>query len=303
MLGNGSGKNRNKAEGGNRRLIKWRSILLSTGEISLAQHLNELGKRVHAGAEIRLNDIQADSGAGMGAFENIHGFDLPSKFAETLNANAAKYYGVAFVEFVRHLIDKRQEIIPMLKECETAFTKATLSDQANGQVRRVASRFSLIAAGGELAANWNITDWPPGESMQAAMTCFKAWLQAFGGEGNREERAMIEQVRHFLESHGEARFTDIGRANADDSHAPKTLQRAGFREKEGDVEEFFCFPEVFKTEICKGFDYRAVARLLIDRGYMKPGDGSNLATKKRLPGGGMQRMFHILPTIWESEND
>ncbi len=304
MLGNGSGKNRNKAEGGNRRLIKWRSILLSTGEISLAQHLNELGKRVHAGAEIRLNDIQADSGAGMGAFENIHGFELPSRFAETLNANAAKYYGVAFVEFVKHLIDKRQEIIPMLKECETAFTKATLSDQASGQVRRVASRFSLIAAGGELATNWGITGWQPGEAMQAGITCFKAWLQAFGGEGNREERAMIEQVGHFLELHGEARFTDSDRANADDNHAPKTLNRAGFREKnhEGEL-EFFCLPEVFKAEICKGFDSRAVARLLIERGYMKPGDGRNLATKKRLPGCGMQRVFHILPTIWSSQND
>ena len=140
--------------------------------------------------------------------------------------------------------------------------------------------------------------------MQAAVTCFKAWLQAFGGEGNKEERAMIEQVRHFLELHGEARFTDSDRANADDSHAPKTLNRASFREKnhEGEL-EFFCLPEVFKTEICKGFDSRSVARLLIDRGCMKPGDGRNLATKKRLPGCGMQRVFHILPAIWSSQND
>lgn len=304
MLGNGSGKNRNKADGGNRKLIKWRTLLLSSGEISLQQHANEAGKRVHAGVEIRLCDVAADAGAGMGVFENIHGYGLPSKFAETLNANAAKHYGVSFVEFIKHLIAKREEVIPMLRECEAAFTRATLTEQASGQARRVAGRFSLIAAGGELASAWGVTGWPPGEAIQAAITCFKAWLQGFGGESNKEERLMIEQVRHFLELHGEGRFTDCDRANADDSHAPKTLNRVGFREKnpEGELEYFF-LPEIFKMEVCQGFDHRAVARLLIDKGCMKPGDGRNLATKKRLPGCGIQRVFHILPTIWNEQND
>lgn len=155
----------------------------------------------------------------------------------------------------------------------------------------------------ELATDWGITGWQPGEAMQAAITCFKAWLQAFGGEGNREEWAMIDQVRHFLELHGEARFTDIGRTVVDDNHTPRTMNKAGFREKntEGNL-EYYCYPEVFKAEVCKGFDYRAVARLLIDRGFMKS-DGKNLQPKVNLPGEGRKRVFHILPTIWGDEND
>ncbi len=306
MLGNGTGKNRNKADGGNRKLIKWRTLLLSSGEISLQQHANEAGKRVHTGAEIRLSDVGADAGAGMGAFENIHGYELPSKFAETLNANAARYYGVAFVEFIKHLITAREEVIPMLKECEAAFTKATLTEQASGQARRVASRFSLIAAGGELATRMGITGWVPGEAMRASIVCFEAWLKTFGGQGNKEERAMIEQVQSFLAAHGESRFSDRARCVLDENHSPKTLVRVGFREGGGiDPVQYYVYPTAFRDEVCKGHDYRSIAKLLVDRGYMKAGEGRNLAPKIRgLPGhSDPVRMYHITHKIWEYEND
>ena len=115
---------------------------------------------------------------------------------------------------------------------------------------------------------------------------------------------MIEQVRHFLELHGEARFTDVKRPNVLEDHAPRTLNKAGFREIiDGEQVEYYCYPEVFKTEICKGFDHRAVARLLIERGFMKGGEGRNLQAKIRLPGEGSRRVFHVLPTTWSSQDD
>jgi uncharacterized protein (DUF927 family) len=304
MLANGAAKVRANVTGGARSTAKWRLLFLSAGELSLAQHVAESGKKTPAGAELRMADIPADAGQGLGCFENLHGFENGHEFAKALGAAVNKYYGTAFPAFIESVLKHRETLRESLFDARQTFEKATLTQAASGQAQRVAARFALAGAAGELATGWGITGWQPGASMQAAITCFKAWLQAFGGEGNKEERAMIEQVRHFLELHGEARFTDSDRANADDSHAPKTLNRAGFREKnhEGEL-EFFCLPEVFKTEICKGFDSRSVARLLIDRGCMKPGDGRNLATKKRLPGCGMQRVFHILPTIWSSQND
>ncbi|MBX3616834.1 DUF927 domain-containing protein [Nitrosomonas sp.] len=304
MLANGAAKVRANVSGGARNTAKWRLLFLSAGELSLAQHVAEAGKKTPAGAELRMADIPADAGQGLGCFENLHGFENGHEFSKALNAAVNKHYGTAFPAFIEHVLKHRETLRESLFNARQKFEKATLTQAASGQAQRVAARFALAGAAGELATDWDITGWLPGEAMQAAITCFKAWLQAFGGEGNKEERAMIEQVRHFLELHGEARFTDSDRANADDSHAPKTLNRAGFREKnhEGEL-EFFCLPEVFKTEICKGFDSRSVARLLIDRGCMKPGDGRNLATKKRLPGCGMQRVFHILPTIWGSPND
>ena len=306
MLGNGCGKVRANANGGARNQATWRLLFLSSGELSLAQHVADAGKRVHAGAEIRLCDVPADAGVGMGLFEDTHCFDSPDKFSDALVANAAKYYGTAFIEFIKCILAKREAIALMLRECESAFSKTTLTDKASGQARRVASRFALVAAGGELATEWGITTWQPGEAMQAAISCFKAWLAGYGGEGNQEERQMLTQVRLFLESHSDGRFVDVARSVAVDSHAAKTISRAGFRKHTGEgdetVTEYFILPEVFKSEVCKGWDYRQVARLLIDKGFMRP-DGKHLQPKVTLPGEGSRRVFHVLPTIWNDEND
>ena len=37
-------------------------------------------------------------------------------------------------------------------------------------------------------------------------------------------------------------------------------------------------PECWAAEVCKGFDARLIARAMIERGWMEPGDGKNLAT-------------------------
>ena len=44
-------------------------------------------------------------------------------------------------------------------------------------------------------------------------------------------------------------------------------------------------PEVFKQDICSGFDHRFVAKLLRDKGVLLPdGEGKNTVTK-RIPTG------------------
>ncbi len=304
MLANGSAKVRANVSGGARNTAKWRLLFLSAGELSLAQHVAEAGKKTPAGAELRMADIPADAGQGLGCFENLHGFENGHEFAKALNAAVNKYYGAAFPAFIEQVLKHRETLRESLFDARQKFEKATLTNAASGQAQRVAARFALAGAAGELATDWGITGWPPGEAMQAAITCFKAWLQGFGGEGDKEQRAMLEQVRHFLELHGESRFTDIERTVVDDNHTPRTMNKAGFREKnhEGNL-EYYCYLEVFKAEICKGFDHRAVARLLIDKGYMRAGDGRNLQVKKTLPGEGSKRVFHVLPAIWSEQND
>ncbi len=299
MLGNGIGKVRSNANGTSRSVATWRLLLLSSGELSLSQHVTDAGKRVNAGMEIRLCDIPADAGAGMGLFENIHGYESASKFAETLAANAGKYYGTAFIAFIEHVLQNRQAIPAMLKDCEKVFAEEVLTDNASGQARRVAGRFALVAAAGELATQWGVTGWQQWEAMKAAITCFKAWLDGYGGETNKEERDMLAQVRRFLEANFD-RFVLIDRA--EDTHAPKTLNRAGYRKPANDgLAEYLVLPETFKSEICKGFNYRDVAKLLVSKGYMVSGKGRELGHKVNLPHEGWMYVFHILPSIWGDE--
>ncbi len=69
--------------------------------------------------------------------------------------------------------------------------------------------------------------------MRAAGTCFATWLAERGGAGPAEEAAALTQIRHFLETHGESRFTLLDGAG-DSASAPaeaRTINRAGWRRR------------------------------------------------------------------------
>jgi putative DNA primase/helicase len=124
-------------------------------------------------------------------------------------------------------------------------------------------------------------------------------------------------VRRFFESHGEARFTDWDRPVINtDSHPPRTIQRAGYRKHIPAVDdegkpvylenhdrathtEYYVLPETFKGEICNGFDYRVVCRLMVRKGWLMP-DGKGFTRKERLPGGeGTAHCYRITHKLWQ----
>jgi len=83
------------------------------------------------------------------------------------------------------------------------------------------------------------------------------------------------------------------------------INKAGWRKHDsikGET-EYYVYSEMFKTEVCSGMDYKAVARLLLSKGYMRGDpDGKRIQPQVVLPGEGKRRVFHILPTIWNDEN-
>ena len=95
-----------------------------------------------------------------------------------------------------------------MREYATNWLTATLPAKADGQVARVAARFALVAAAGELATALDILPWPAGEASAAAARCFNDWLAARGDNGPEEITAGLRQVRAFLELHGTSRFEE-----------------------------------------------------------------------------------------------
>lgn len=170
----------------------------------------------------------------------------------------------------------------IVEKTQQEFTHNYLPGDAGGQANRAADRFALIAAAGEMATSMGITGWQKGEAIQAAKICFKAWLEHRGGTGNQEATAMLAQVRQFFEAHGDARFTQWG--SVLDDHSSKTLNRAGLRKLKDAVNEnnapiwddtgkrlqeteYFVFPEVFKSDVCKVFNHKAVSKMLADKEF------------------------------------
>lgn len=319
MLANGSGKVRASRNGGLREAASWRILFLSSGEAGLAEHMAEAKKKPKAGQEIRLLDIPADAGAGLGMFERLHSYANGSAFSKALTEAACKNYGAAAPFYLGKLVEHHDKVADWIKKAQREFAHAHVDENAGGQVHRAALRFALIGAAGELATKWQITGWQPGDAMQAAVACFKAWLEQRGGAGNMEELNLLSQVRRFFELHGEARFTDWDRpASNTDSHPPRTIQRAGYRKHNNALDdagqaiyldsgdrathtEYYVLPETFKLEVCGGFDYRVVCKLLAKHGWLMM-EGSSYTRKERLPGGeGNVRCYRITHKLFESD--
>ncbi len=318
MLANGTGKVRSLRTGAMREASTWRLLFLSSGEAGLTEHMALVGRKPKAGQEVRMLDIPADAGKGYGLFETLYEHKSGAAFSKRLSEATTQYYGAASVAFLEKLVENLDKANVYIKKLQKRFIEKHLTSEAGGQANRAALRFALIAAAGEIATTWGITGWDKGEAMKATELCFNAWLTQRGGTGNAEEKGMMAQVQRFFELHGESRFSDWERPASDTSqHAPKTLNKAGYRKhfdikdidskpvytgeyySEGDEKkardtEYFVYVETFRSEICSGYDYRVVQKLLNERGaLLRPKSGNAYTRNERLPAEGKQDVYRI----------
>jgi uncharacterized protein (DUF927 family) len=88
LLGNQRGKARMCRDATARASLTWRLLFLSTGELGLAARLAEGGKRAMAGQAVRVVEIPADAGAGLGIFDQVHDYGSGAALAEHLRLAA-----------------------------------------------------------------------------------------------------------------------------------------------------------------------------------------------------------------------
>ena len=297
LLANGLGKARASRTGTARQSARWRLLFLSAGEESLTALMARAGRKANAGQEIRLADIDADAGAGMGAFEVLHDQPTPAALALAVKDATLRNHGAVGVEWLRRIVADRSNLPDLIAAGIKHFVGENAPKDSAGQVFRVAKRFALVAVAGELATHYGLTGWEEGEATRAAEKCFAVWLESFGGTGNREERAMLSQVRAFFETHGASRFEDVSAAS--DQKVPN---RAGFyRTDPNGNREYLVLLEAFKRDVCQGFDAKAVALALSREGWLAKGEAGRLTQKPRLPGLGTPRCYVLTGRMWEGE--
>jgi putative DNA primase/helicase len=311
MLGNGRGKGRMKRDATARTVHRWRVLFLSTGEVPMATRIMEGGDKARAGQEVRVLEIAADAGQGRGLFEALHGYRDGAQLAEHLRLAADRNCGHAAREFLGHITKDVNGLAKTIPEARARFIAEHCPADADGQVKRACGRFAVVGIAGELATQYGVTGWRKGEATAAAVHLFRDWLDARGGAGAAETREAFSQVRAFLEQHGEARFapawdrtTTYVAAGGENVETAKTdrpvINRAGFRKVSDDGTTFYVLPEVWRREVCKGLDATAVAAAMVGRGWMLPGEGSNLAQKPRIPGEGLLRVY-VIPPVFLSQ--
>jgi putative DNA primase/helicase len=292
MLANGSGKARMSRNVTARQSLEWNLLFLSSGEESLADMMQGVGRRMRGGQEVRMCDLNADAGLGLGVFEELHSFPSAKALADHFNYAARKYYGTAIRQYLLGIVGQQDEIRIAIPKTRSEFINRNVPKDAASEVIRAASRFALVGIVGESARN--ITGWQKGEAIKAAETMFKTWLEGRGTQGNSDLEAAIRQVRGFIEAHGASRFQS--------RDEEKIIHRVGFKEQNDDGEtEYLILPEAFRREVCAGYDATMTAKVLAERGHLLKGDGRNYTQKKACGELGRTRVYVIRSSVLEIE--
>lgn len=153
LLANGKGKSRANRAGEARAAARWRVLILSAGEVGLAQHMAEVGKQARAGQSVRLADVPAETEGGHGVFERLHDAGDGAALSALLKDAAARTYGAPWPLWMGYLTQQDSPTLTaQLRESTDRFLATYVPDDASGEVRRVAERFAVVAFAGELAA-------------------------------------------------------------------------------------------------------------------------------------------------------
>jgi putative DNA primase/helicase len=291
MLGNGRGKQRAGRTGSARAVARWRSSVLSTGERSIATTMTEGGHRVKAGQSVRLLDVPAQR--TYGAWDNLHQFETGTAFSDALKIDAATHYGHAGRAFLEKLT--RDHDVSFSDALDTIKAKpAFQAPGGEGQAKRAAGRFAVLALAGELATGYGITGWAEGDAINASGVGFAAWLSLRGGmgQGNSERGQITERITSFIERHGDSRFSD-----ADDTDEQRVLMvrdRAGWWRAAGEGRTYLFTADGLR-EALKGFDFNRALDTLQEVGAISAAGADGKRAKfMRIHGRGL-KLYAVNP--------
>ena len=310
MLSNAKGKNRAHHSGGLREAITWRIVMLSSGELGLADHMSSIGQKAHAGQAVRFIELSADAGVGHGMWDDPSRLGDGRSFTDHIKQAATKYHGAAAQAFIGALIKELPGALDQAQQIEKQFFDEATSATHGGQVKRVAASFAVIAAAGELAAMWGICPWPRSAAYGAALELFSEWASNRPTTGNLEEAQILDHVRHVLERNWQARFVDWKRATedqADLSRMAAVHDTLGFRKRdelwkpETPHYLFYVTRGRFKDEFAAkgGFNPRRVAAVLKEHGILRCGEDS-ATFRESLPNGDARSYCIIGRKLWTS---
>ena len=240
---------------------------------------------------MRLLDIPAQRKHG--AWDELHQSANGTAFSDGLKTESVTHYGHAGRAFLEKLSRDKASFTEALDKVKAMPVFAVVAD--DGQVKRAAGRFAVIALAGELATEYGVTGWTQGEAIAAAGVGFAAWQLLRGtGKGNSERDQISERIASFIERHGDSRFS-----NADaieDDHMPTVRDRAGWWQDGGGHDStgrVYLFTADGMREAVKGFDFNRALDALQELGAIDaPGAGKERAKSHRM-GGRKVRVYAV----------
>ncbi|MGE6113355.1 DUF927 domain-containing protein [Aeromonas salmonicida] len=186
----------------------WRTIALSNGEVTLAEHMAQLGKQPLAGQLSRVVEIPVTG--QFGVFDAIHGFKRPDLLADELQRRCKRYYGSLFPAWVSRLVSyeeaelarKVSNLLHYRSELMKEDAEITLGYSVSPQVMRVIRRFALVQVTLIMANHFNLLPWLEHHSVNAVDHCFSLWLKNRGHGLDTEDYRLFCMLKVAIQGWG-----------------------------------------------------------------------------------------------------
>lgn len=288
-LANGQGKGTMTREREGRAKLSWRLLTLSSGERSLSEHAAIGGNAAHAGAELRMVDVNAGTRTHR-AFDELHGLE-GADFHRLLTVAVGTHHGHIGPEFVEKLLvsDDRPGLLEDFASIRAKFI------EDNAQAGRVADRFAVIALAGEMAIAYGLLPWAPGSALTDCQLLYGEWLRRVGS-GNAEDRQILAGILDFIDRHGSSRFSDVD----DQTPDTKVFNRAGYWELVG-TNRLYLFNKPALIEAAHGYGLTRIIKALEGASALADRNNERKTKNYRLPGGGQARMYVVDPDAMDME--
>lgn len=286
----GQGKVSLDADRGIRESRSWHILLLSTGEISAQQKIEEEGKTARAGQILRLMDIPIQGGV----------FDLDhrrtaSQLAMEIKKECSNYYGTAGPAFIKLIINRFKNFGLLKRFIKDAFETANSELEIKGlepEQARALQRLALVKVAGDLAVELGILPFEKEDIKNAIIHIRNTWLK--GQDSQSYSARGINVVKEFIVRH-QSRFED-----SSNSESSQIRDLIGYFDKD---ENIYLFTTDGFKEACKGLNYKEILEDLRKKGLLRINEGHRFTYKKQISGIGRFRFYAIDSSILEYEDD
>lgn len=199
MISNGSGKLRCNRDMTLRRTYRWRTALLSTGEMTISQKINSSNRvKSMPGIEVRILSLPLNINPDSNVFTSLHGIETPSDYSKAITRNAKQYYGTAIIDYVEKIFKNLSSNIDLVNDKIHEFKSRYSVEGYSGQIIRVIEKFAVIYAAGVLAHEFDLLPFTSEEIERVVSLYLQAWIRDRNGVEDKEIIELKERVLNFF---------------------------------------------------------------------------------------------------------
>ncbi|MEW8381530.1 MAG: DUF927 domain-containing protein [Candidatus Thiodiazotropha taylori] len=270
-LSGGQGKSRLNKNAVLKKQRRFRVLTFSSGEYSVREKIEEMGKQAKAGQMNRFLDIPIEDAIVI----ETHG-ETPAEFVNRLKGNCGKYYGTAGPAFIEAILDEygmeeviRTRINQYIEEWGELLTQSLSLESAQ---ERALARLTSVGAAGLMAMELGILPFEMADIQCAIETIRDAWLA--------DEFNMPEDIRGVLNVRAFI-LKNRDRFGASEMDIGQVKNLAGYYNAAGGL--YFFTPEGF-NEACGGVSVKEVVSSLIEYRLLHRNNGRHFKSRVSIPG-------------------